>query len=365
MKQDKGQPIQILVHAINGGLGHLSRLIAIVEQLKSLSPIPVLPFFLSEADARLLDAYNLRYLPIFNRDKSSRQGWPYDVPTVYELLVDSIETIVCKWNPKLILHDTHIWEPLVRVGTSIGAKQVAIIRNTPKEGHFIAKNLSLLNKMDLLLFPQEKNDLPQSDTASLIPRFEYVGSICRPSPIGFSSDLDVSDATRILVTSGGGGISTTEAFLIDTVAVLKDIQEPRVEITIVPGPLFTGELFFSNLQTVRVLPFVENMRSLVMQHDIIICQGGYNTLTELSYTCRPVVCMPQNLQWDDQAERIEKFVARFSHFRVANTREELLVNLKQLLGLGKLINNNCVESEIMFDGAQRAALSILRTLEVV
>ncbi len=64
MKQNKEQPIQVLVHAINGGLGHLSRLIAVVEQIQSLSTIPVLPLFLCEADTRLLNAYGLKCLPM-------------------------------------------------------------------------------------------------------------------------------------------------------------------------------------------------------------------------------------------------------------------------------------------------------------
>lgn len=362
MKQNKEQPIQILVHAINGGLGHLSRLIAVVEQLRALSTIPVLPLFLCEADTRLLDAYSLKYLPMFNRDKSLRQGWPYDVPNVNELLVDSIETIVRKWNPVLVLHDTHLWEPLIRVATSVRAKQVAIVRNTPTTGHFIAKNLSILNEMDLVLFPQDENDMPECDTGKLIPRFEYVGAICRSSPIGCASDLGISNAMRVLVTAGGGGISSTESFLLDVATVLKELRDPRMEVTFVPGPQFTGELFFSGLQTVRVLPFVEDMRSLVMQHDIIVCQGGYNTLTELSYTGRPLVCMPQYLQWDDQAERIEKFAAKYSHFRVAHTREELLTNLLKLMSFGKTTDITIVESELMLTGAQRAARSILRTL---
>lgn len=362
MVQNKEQPIQILVHAINGGLGHLSRLIAVVEQLRSLSTIPVLPLFLCEADTRLLDAYSLKYLPIANRDKSLRQGWPYAVPTLNELLIDSIETIVSKWSPVMVLHDTHLWEPLVRVATSVRAKQVAIVRNTPTTGHFIAKNISLLNEMDLVLFPQDENDVPECDTGGLISRFEYVGAICRSSPLGFASDIGTSHGMRVLVTAGGGGINSTESFLLEAATVLKELRDPQLEVTFVPGPQFTGELLFSGLQTVRVLPFVEDMRSLVMQHDIIICQGGYNTLTELSYTGRPLICMPQHLQWDDQTERIEKFAARYPQFHVAYTREELFTNLRKLLSLGKTTNDAIAESELMFTGAQRAARSILRTL---
>lgn len=362
MKLNKEQPIQILAHAINGGLGHLSRLIAVVEQLRSLSNIPILPLFLSEADPRLLDAYNIKFLPMFNRDKSLRQGWPYDVPTVNELLVDSIEAIVSKWSPALVLHDTHLWEPLVRVATLERAKQVAIVRNTPTTGHFIAKNLNLLNEMDLVLFPQDENDKPECDASKLVSRFEYVGTICRLSPIGCELDLGISNFIRVLVTAGGGGISSTESFFLDAATVLKELRDPRIEVTFVPGPQFTGELLFSGLQTVRVLPFVEDMPSLVMQHDIIVCQGGYNTLIELSFTGRPIVCMPQYLQWDDQAERIENFTAKYSQFRVAHTREELTTSLRQLLSLGKTIENEIAGSELMVTGAQRAARSILRTL---
>lgn len=147
--------------------------------------------------------------------------------------------------------------------------------------------------------------------------------------------------------------------------MIKQFRDPQIEVTFVPGPQFTGELMFSGLQTVRVLSFVEDMRSLVMQHDIIICQGGYNTLTELSYTGRPLICMPQHLQWDDQTERIEKFAARYPQFHVAYTREELFTNLRKLLSLGKTTDNTIVESELMFIGAQRAARSILRTLSKI
>lgn len=362
MMQNNEQPIKILVHAINGGLGHLSRLIAVVEQLKALSTIPVLPLFLCEADTRLLETYGLKYLPMVNRDKSLRQGWPYSVPTVNELLIDSIETIVSKWSPVLVLHDTHLWEPLIRAATSVKAKQVAIVRNTPNAGHFIAKNISLLNKMDLVLFPQDENDMAQSDTSDLIPRFEYVGAICRSPPLGCALDLGISNDMRILVTAGGGGIGSTESFLLDVATVLRELGDPRLEVTFITGPHYTGKLIFTGLQTVRVITFVEDMSSLVMQHDIIVCQGGYNTLTELSYTGRPLVCMPQHLQWDNQAERIEKFAAKFSQFRVAYTCEELLTILQQLLVLGKTTDNTILESEIVSIGAQRAARSILRAL---
>lgn len=362
MAQNKVQPIRILVHAINGGLGHLSRLIAVVEQLRTLSTTPVLPLFLCEADTRLLDAYDFKYLPIGNRDKSIRQGWPYAVPSVNELLVDTIETIVNKWNPELVLHDTHLWEPLIRLSTSARAKQVAIIRNTPSSGHFIEKNLSLLNKMDLVLFPQDEENLPKFDTRGLTPAFDYVGAICRQSPLGCASIPVNSSAMRVLVTAGGGGIGSTESFLKEVATVLKELQNPQMEITFVLGPQFKGELLFSGLPTVRVLPFVEDMRSHMMQHDIIVCQGGYNTLTELSFIDRPIVCMPQYLRWDDQAERIEKFAAKYQKFHVAYTREELTTILRQLFILGKTTTNEIVESELMAIGAQRAARNILRIL---
>jgi UDP-N-acetylglucosamine:LPS N-acetylglucosamine transferase len=364
MQQGNEQPMQVLIHAINGALGHLSRLIAVVDQMRSLSNIPVLPLFLSEADTRLLDAYGLKYLPIGNRDRAVRYGWPYAVPSLSELLVASVEAVVSEWKPALVIHDTHLWEPLLRVAASARAKQVAIVRNTPRAGHFMAKNQSLLNEMDLVLFPHDEQDMPEGWTSGLVTRYEYVGEICRSSPLGCASDIGTSSAIRVLVTAGGGGISSTPSFFLDAAVALKQLRMPQMEVTFVLGPCYTGELLFSGLQSVRVLPFVEDMRSLVMQHDIVICQGGYNTLTELRHTSRRVVCMPQYLRWDDQSERIERLVAEHSRFRVARSREELTTSLRQLVSLGKATEEATGESALTVQGAQRAAHSILRTMGV-
>jgi len=46
----------------------------------------------------------------------------------------------------------------------------------------------------------------------------------------------------------------------------------------------------------------------------VICQGGYNTIAELTTLGVPAICLPAERKFDDQHERAMKTAETYSHF---------------------------------------------------
>lgn len=354
------QPLLLLLHAIDGGLGHLSRLIAITEELRLLSTLPLVPLFLCETDSRLLEAYGYRFIPIPDRDKAVRYGWPYDIPSLTALSVGAIEAIVDSWRPAIIIHDTHLWEPLVRLGSGVGAKQVAIVRRTPNFKGFLRSNKSTLEEMDLVLFPDDGSSDNRNVEKILQCPTEHVGEIRRPSlSQDVAQDRLPPSGIRILVTSGGGGLPTTGTFLEDASSAIAALHLKDLQVTFVPGPLFGGHICYSGTATVVVLPFVSDMVMLAGKHDVVVCQGGYNTIAELRHVGCCVVCVPQPLDSDDQFQRAAEIAATNHKFQIAHSRDEISECVRGFLNqrhFGSLAGGSA-QSESR--GASRAAIRIL------
>jgi predicted glycosyltransferase len=116
---------------------------------------------------------------------------------------------------------------------------------------------------------------------------------------------DAGRAPHVVITGGGGGYPGTVAFYnlaLEACARLRT-SLPAIEPVLVSGPLFHEWLDLRLVDGVRLLPFDPHLNGRIAAADLVICQGGYNTLAEIAALGVPALCVPAERQSDDQFER--------------------------------------------------------------
>jgi predicted glycosyltransferase len=103
---------------------------------------------------------------------------------------------------------------------------------------------------------------------------------------------------------------------------------------------------------VRVIPFDPHIISTFANADVVICQGGYNTIAELTGLGRQTICVPAHREFDDQFERALSSAGSHAHmhpFR-GRTHTELAKTIETCLNAKPISASSSVA-----DGACRAA----------
>lgn len=146
-------------------------------------------------------------------------------------------------------------------------------------------------------------------------RIRYLGYVVRP-PCGHGPPEGAPGTKRVLVTVGSG---TDGYWLLDQYLSIAPAELARygVHSTLVAGPdmprhqaeqLRRRAEAFPNT---RFLTTADCMSCEYRRADLVVCKGGYNTLTELLSIGRPMLVLPTGLVRSDEQMRAERFAELF------------------------------------------------------
>jgi len=357
----------ILFQPPNGiGLGHISRLIAIALAIRDKSPSTRLPFLLEGGSHLLLETVSLPYLSLPTGSAlygtETWASWPLEERRT--IILKIADSIIRQLNPAVILFDTI---PCIDVLMAASDREVpmamCIRKGGDKAKYFdqMERYNKQLEFLKLILIPHKPGEMEVPER--LRSRTRFIGQIVRPS---LNAPLEMSfpsNSKIVVITGGGGGYPNTVDFYNLALASFKSCRarNPNLIGILVTGPLFQEWLKLRMVDGVRVIPFDPNMTATLAAANLIICQGGYNTIAEVTSIGCPTICVPAERGLDDQFERAEQAAISNANFYVCRTPE--LSNFAQLMDFCLQIPaQERFSSENTSSGAQQAAEALLELI---
>lgn len=303
----------ILFHAINGiGLGHVSRLRAIAVAIRNLRPTLPLLFAIEGESHGLLESAALPYvtLPPASRFEGGDDAWARSIRG--RLIGSMAAAIVEATNPQLIIFDCLPNPAFVAVA---GRKKIPFaicIRKAKGMDEYFRRLRPVLEQAQIIIFPHDSTEIEVP--AEFIDKSRFVGTIARQLT---KAPVDPRrDHSRIVISGGGGGYPGTVTFynlVLEAVVRCKQ-KVPSISATLVTGPLFGEWSQLKPASGVQILPFDPEISVSFNEADLVICQGGYNTVAELIALGVPVICVPASRRFDDQHERARNTAAAHEQF---------------------------------------------------
>lgn len=288
---------RVLFHVRNRrGLGHMMRGLNVAQALRERAPQARLKFHLRAAPAAGF--------------------WPQGVDYVVQGGGDPV-ACVAAFGPHVQVFDTMLpdADELARLHRAAPASRFAFVmrRCLPQEQLAIYAHPALAS-MDLLLVPHTPEEFGLPVPADLRPRCHFVGPIARlPSAqaqacLGAKYGLATGD---FLLTStvGGGGFADQADTFFNTVRRVHERLCTQLGASawrhiVVLGPNFAGG--FPPSAGMSVVPFEPDLINLLALSDLVVAEGGYNTVSELVMTRTPALFLPSVRGKDDQFGRVQR-----------------------------------------------------------
>ena len=271
------------------GLGHVTRDIAIVKNIKNISINFVTGSgaaeILRKLDYKIDDVYNPPSFIVENGILNNQTKWLWNYFQYYKNCKKISEKIIKINNSDLIISDEDFASLTVAQNLKIPNILITDVLETKFtkgiasliERKMNKSMMNIIKNCDVVIIPEEGHDQ---------------GNIKRVGPI--VREINVSreelrekfsfNKTTIIVSVGG---TDAGLFLIEKSieSILKINQD--IEIVVVSGPAISKK--FSN---VRNLGFVDNLHELIFASDLIISLAGKSTIDEAKAYGTPGIFIP-------------------------------------------------------------------------
>jgi UDP-N-acetylglucosamine--N-acetylmuramyl-(pentapeptide) pyrophosphoryl-undecaprenol N-acetylglucosamine transferase len=300
------------------GLGHVTRDIAIVNNLENISVNFVTGSgaakILEKLDYKLEDVYNPPSFVVKNGILNNQSKWLWNYFQYYKSCKNISEKILKKNNSQLVISDEDFASLTVAQNLKIPnilITDVLETKFTKGMASFIERKMNksmmkIIKNCDVVIIPEEGNDQDN---------IRRVGPIVRKINFSRNELREKFSFNKITVIISIGG-TDAGLFLIDKAikSILKINQD--IEIVVISGPSITKK--FDN---VKNLGFVNNLHELIYASDLIISLAGKSTIDEAKAYGTPGIFIPikGHFEQEDNAKR-EGFV-----FEDINRLDELVL----------------------------------------
>jgi len=271
------------------GLGHVTRDIAIVNNLKDI-PIDFVTGsgaakILKKLEFKVNDVYSPPSFSVKNGALNNQTKWLWSYYQYYKNCKNISEKILKKNNLNLIISDEDFASLTVAQNLEIPnilITDVLETKFTKGIASFIERkmNKSMMNivkNCDVVIIPEE------GDNQDNIKR---VGPIVRKINCSREELREKFSFNKITIVISIGG-TDAGLFLIDKAikAILKINQ--NIEIVVVSGPALNKKFL-----NVKNLGFVDNLHELIFASDLIISLAGKSTIDEAKAYGTPAIFIP-------------------------------------------------------------------------
>jgi predicted glycosyltransferase len=281
------------------GLGHLVRGLNIARELRALDPSADVRFYTRGAAAPAL--VGAEFPCVVETGRAALAEW---------------DRLVADHRPDVVVDDTLLRDE--RGAVPAGARRAYVMRRSRGDRHEAIVASELLRRVDIVIVPHTEAEFGHALPGALRARSVFTGPIIRrPTAAGVArarARYRAAEGDFLLVsTAGGGGFAATAAMLFATAAAVHRRlagRLPGLRHVVVRGPNFTGEI--EALEGMTVVGFEAEMVDLLAAADLVLAEGGYNTVNELRLARTPAVFVPGARAYDDQAERVRALAGRGS-----------------------------------------------------
>ncbi|HIH98937.1 MAG TPA: UDP-N-acetylglucosamine--N-acetylmuramyl-(pentapeptide) pyrophosphoryl-undecaprenol N-acetylglucosamine transferase [Nitrosopumilus sp.] len=313
------------------GLGHVTRDIAIVNNLKDISVNFVTGSgaakILKKLDYKVEDVYNPPSFNVKDGILNNQTKWLWNYYQYYKNCKNISEKILEKNNLNLIISDEDFASLNVAQNLKIPNILITDVLETKfTKGivSFIERKISsdlmnVIKNCDIVIIPEEGDDQDN---------IKRVGPIVRKINYSREELREKFSFNKITILISIGG-TNAGLFLIDKAikAILKINQD--IEIIVVSGPAISKKFL-----NVKNLGFIDNLHELIFTSDLIISLAGKSTIDEAKAYGIPGIFIPIKDHFEQENNaKLEGFI-----FEDVNRLETLI--LEKLEQKRNKINTN-------------------------
>ncbi len=367
--------LTIVAYAVNGsGLGHLTRMLAILRWVKRLAPLAgVTPeiYLLtsSEACAMALEegiaAFKIPSKTVIKNTDIPKENY---LRLAKQWIWHSIGLI----RPDILLVDTFPAGTFGELFQALdGPKAKVLIYRAVKEAFAKQEAISaLLPLYDRVLLPEEAGQAPREILPEIAAKTKRVGPITLRSIEELRPRAEArkrlgvdEDSLAVFISAGGGGDPNAEKVLLSVIETLRTLD---LHLVVGGGPLYQGEVVRGkNITWLSGFFASEDFLGL----DLGISAAGYNSFHELLHAGVPTIFYSQEKIADEQFRRVDAATQAGAAFSLPVSEQgsfdkELLLGLIEKLrdpATRKLMSEKA-RSLAPKSAARDAAAQVLATL---
>lgn len=275
------------------GLGHLMRGLNLARAIHQLDRQTDIVFHARNASAKEMCAPEFR--AIVESEASSSTHWA---------------EVVRALRPSVLVYDTMLPTDAAEAFLAPDARRVFVMRKVKDERQDAVLAHPFLEFIDLVLIPHTRDEFGGELPQSLDARSAFVGPIVRlpdakrQKALRATYGLKRGDFLLTSTVGGGGFAEQAETFFDAVYAIHHEVQAavPRLRHLVIQGPIFGRTL--EPLPGMTVVPYEPDLVDLLAMSDLVIAEGGYNTVHEIRVARTPAVFLPSPRNLDDQEERV-------------------------------------------------------------
>ena len=288
------RPLTVLFQSRNRrGLGHLMRGLNIAREVLAVRP-----------DARVI---------MHTRNASAPEFCP---PSVECLVDDGTEgaawiDVLAAMQPDVVVYDTMLPDEPQSLPST--ARVVYVMRKSRPEQHRALLADPFVHRVNAVVVPHTREEFGHRLPAALDARTAFVGLVARRPEPDAQVRLRPDPGPFLLVsTAGGGGFAhSAEPFFEAVAATCRALAERPpargLQHVVVLGPHCAGAPALPGASVVRSVPALVDLLAVA---DLVVSEGGYNSVAELRLVRTPAVFLPGERTYDDQAERVTALALR-------------------------------------------------------
>jgi UDP:flavonoid glycosyltransferase YjiC (YdhE family) len=271
------------------GLGHLVRALNIAHALADHDA--AIRSVIYTRGSAAVDLVGDSFPLVIEPDLETLSGWP---------------GVVAQEHPDVVVDDTQLPDDVLPPGGE-HAKRVYVMRRSREDRHASVVDTPAVRASDLLLIPHDAEEFGYELDDHMQARAVFTGPIIRRPPAEAVARVrDRYTAQFLLVsTAGGGGFAeTADRLFALALAAETELRSrlPGLVHVVVRGPNYRGEIPAADGRV--VVDFEPEMTALLAAADLVVAEGGYNTVNEIRLVGTPTAFVPGERRWDDQERRV-------------------------------------------------------------
>jgi predicted glycosyltransferase len=275
------------------GLGHMMRGLNIARAMRAIDPSAEVLFYLRTPPAEGMWCPEIGYVVESNPDALT--DWP---------------EVLRQFEPHVIVYDTMLPKDPAKEPVVESARYVYIMRKCLEDKQRDVFASPFLQRMSAILVPHVPEQFGYDLPENIRDRTSYVGPVVRlPDPraqeaLRTKYGIQTGDFLLTSTVGGGGFEAQADTFFAAVFDVHRRLRDaiPNLRHLVVQGPNYTKTL--EPLNGLDVIAFEPEMINLLAISELVIAEGGYNTVNEIRITKTPAIFLPSERGNDNQEERV-------------------------------------------------------------
>ena len=294
------RPTRILFQCHNRrGLGHLMRGMNLAQAIRNLVP---------STDFLLYTCSNSAALP-------ADHGFAFFLETAEWGMPHWLE-VLQSYQPDIVVYDTMLPKDAAEAPVQFGTYTVYVMRKSKADRQQEIFANAILERADLVLIPHTPEEFGYQLPLSIADKSVFVGPIVRSPDSAAQTRLrqayQICDTDFVLTsTVGGGGFAEqAQEFFAKVFAVHQQLapRMPNLRHLVIQGPNFATTL--PPMAGMTIIEQEPELINLLAISDLVIAEGGYNTVNEIRSVKTPAAFLPSVRNFDDQEERVRLLEAQ-------------------------------------------------------